>query len=580
KDGLSVEKARAEMDTIGKRLEQQYPDFNTGWGVTVAPLHQDYVGDLRTSLLVLFAAVGVVLLIACANVANLLLARASTRGREMALRLAMGAGRWRLARQLLTESLVLALLGGLAGLGLAFGAVRLLAAFLPDNLPLPTPSVDWTVAAFMAGLAVLTGILFGLAPAWEAFRSNLGDSLQEGRSNSGSAQSHRMRHLLVVAEVALALVLLTGAGLLVRSFLALQSVDPGFNSERILTMQVQLPGSRYDAQARLAFFEESLQRFRSLPGVEGAAANAFLPMSGPGSGTMYVVDDQPDPGAGQQPVTDIRPITSGYFKTMGIPLLEGRDFDSRDSAASAAVAIVNKTLAETHWPGQSPLGKTLSYSWGQMLQVRIIGVAGDVKVRGPQGLLRSLLYLPNAQNNSFPFMTYVVRSSGDPLQLAPSLVAEVRAIDPNLPVSKIRPLSSYLVDAVARPRLNMYLLGLFSLTALVLASVGIFGVLSYNVSQRLREIGIRMALGARPGEVLRMVIGGGFKLTLIGLGLGLAGSLLLSRFLGSLLFEVSPTDPWTFTLVALLLAGIALAACYLPARRAGKLDPMKVLRME
>ncbi|HSR49948.1 MAG TPA: ABC transporter permease [Acidobacteriota bacterium] len=582
KDGATLRQAQQEMAAIGERLEEAYPDFNSGWGVSVVSLHEDYVGDLQASVWMLFAAVGLVLLIACANVANLLLARSAGRRREVALRLALGAGRGRLLRQLLTESLLLGLLGAAAGLVLAWSGIRFLQGYMPADIPLPPLALDWRVLGFMLALALLTGLLFGLFPAWEGSRLSIRNSLQEGRSQSSGRSHGRLRNGLVVAEMALAVALLIGAGLLLQSLWALNRVDNGFRTDHLSALRLNLPSARYDAPARVDFFQRLLARIRVLPGVEAAAGNVFIPLSGPGSATSYWPDDRPAPQPGDRPVADVRPVTEGYFRTLGIEMLRGRDFDSRDIKDAPMVTVVNRTLAEAHWPGENPLGKTLTLSWGEPNpHLRVIGVVEDVRHNGPRQPVRSMVYLPVAQLDDFPFMTYLVRHDRDLSQSLPdALKSQVHALDPRQPVGSLTSMDQLLSDALKRPRLNASLLSLFSLLALILASLGIYGVMSYSVLQQRKELGIRMALGAHRRQIASMVVGRTLRLALAGLVIGLGAAWLLSRWMESLLFQTPPGDPLTFVAVSALLTLVALLAGYLPARRASRFDPIRVLRSE
>ncbi|HWP42364.1 MAG TPA: ABC transporter permease, partial [Blastocatellia bacterium] len=584
KPGVTLSQAQAEMTLIASRLEQSYREFNAGWSANVFPLQQEVVGDIRPALLVLLGAVGFVLLIACANVANLLLARAATRQKEFALRAALGASRGRLVRQLLNESLLLGVLGGAAGLALAYWAIELLMKFNPGNIPrLDEVSLDGRVLAFTLGVSVLTGLIFGAVPALQASRPDLNESLKEGgRGTAGGAGHRRLRSIFVVSEVALALVLLVGAGLMIKSFIRLQQVDLGYNPENVLTARVLLPGSKYgDNPKRAAFFKQATERIANIPGVQAAGAISWLPLVGLGSATTFWVDGRPEPPPGEKPATDVRVITPGYFAAMGIPLIKGRIFDERDTAESPRVLIINETMAREFFPGEDPIGKRLIISWDRPeLPDEIIGVVGDAKLVSVSGEARPAIYWPHARQASYSLMTFVVRTAGDPLAMAGSLVREIRAIDPEQAVASIQTMEDVVSASIARPRFNMLLLGLFASVAMVLAAVGIYGVMAYSVSQRTHEIGIRMAMGAQRADVLRLIVGQGMALTLAGIGIGLAGAFFLTELMSSLLFGVEATDPLTFTIISLLLACVAFAACYIPARRATKLDPMVALRYE
>jgi len=584
KPDVTLSQARAEMDVIAGRLEQSYMDFNAGWGANVFPLQEEVVGDIRPALLVLLGAVGFVLLIACANVANLLLARAATRQKELALRTALGASRGRLIRQLLNESLLLGVIGGTAGLFLAYWAIELLIKFNPGNIPrLEEVALDNRVLAFTLVVSVLTGVIFGAIPALQASKPDLNESLKEGgRSSGGGAGHRRMRSIFVVSEVALALVLLIGAGLMIKSFVKLQQVDLGFNPDNLLTARVLLPGSKYgDNPKRAAFFQQAVQRIETIPGVQAAGAISWLPLVGLGSATSFVVDGRPEPPPGESPVTDVRVITPGYFAAMGMPLIKGRIFDERDNAQSPRVLIINEAMAREYFPDQDPIGKRLIISWDRpALPDEIIGIVGDARLTSIDGQVRPAIYWPHARQSSYSAMAFAVRTTSDPLAVAGSLVSEIRAIDPEQPVADIRTMGEVVSTSVSRPRFNMLLLGLFAGVALVLSAVGIYGVMAYSVNQRTHEIGIRMALGARSTDVLRLIVGQGMVLALVGVVIGLAGAYFLTGLMSSLLFGVTATDPLTFGGISLLLAGVAFVACYVPARRATKVDPMVALRYE
>jgi putative ABC transport system permease protein len=584
KPGVGLSQARAEMELIAGRLEQSYRDFNAGWGANVFLLQEEVVGDIRPALLVLLGAVGFVLLIACANVANLLLARAATRQKELALRTALGASRGRLIRQLLNESLLLGVIGGTAGLFLAYWAIELLIKFNPGNIPrLEEVALDGRVLAFTLAVSVLTGLIFGAVPAFQASKPDLNESLKEGgRSSAGGAGHRRVRSIFVVSEVALALVLLVGAGLMIRSFIKLSQVDPGFNPDNLLTARVLLPGSKYgDNPKRAAFFQQAVERIETIPGVQAAGAISWLPLVGLGSATSFWVDGRPEPPPGEKPVTDVRVITPGFFAAMGIPLIKGRIFDEHDTAQSPRVLIINETLAREFFPDEDPIGKRLIISWDRpALPDEIIGVVGDVRLTGVDGQVRPAIYWPHARQSSYSAMAFAVRTTSDPLAVAGSFVSEIRAIDPEQPVADIRTMEEVVSTSISRPRFNMLLLGLFAGVALVLSAVGIYGVMAYSVNQRTHEIGIRMALGARSTDVLRLIVGQGMVLALAGVAVGLAGAFFLTGLMASLLFGVTATDPWTFAGISLLLAGVAFLACYIPARRATKVDPMVALRYE
>jgi putative ABC transport system permease protein len=583
KPGVTLEQAQAEMNAIAARLEQQYPDSNTGWGINLVPLHTQMTGAIRTALLVLLGAVGFVLLIACANVANLLLARAATRQREIAIRTALGAGRARVVRQLLTESVLLAALGGVLGMGLAVWGVELLLALAPrDLIGLEGISVDYRVLVFTLGVSILTGLLFGLAPAIESSRLNLNEALKEGgRGGTHDGRTTRLRNLFVVAEIALALILLIGSGLMIKSFLRLQTVDPGFRTDNLLTARVLLPDTKYkEPEQRIAFFKQVLERIRQLPGVKDASAASFLPFTGLAAATSFTIEGAPPPAAGQKPSADVRVIDPGFFRTMGIPLLKGRTFTEREASEPAGVVIINETMAERYFPGEDPIGKRVLIAMSSpIVPTEIIGVVGNVKHEGLDSEVKALAYWPHPQ---LPYsgMSLVVRTSSDPTQLAGAIEREVQAIDKDQPITDVRTMDQLLSESTARMRFSASLLSIFAGLALVLAAVGIYGVMSYSVTQRTHEIGIRMALGARASDVLKMVVGQGMLLAVIGVGLGLVAAFALTRVISSLLFGVSATDPLTFGVLALLLTVVAFLACFIPARKAAKVDPMVALRYE
>jgi putative ABC transport system permease protein len=578
KPGVTVQQAQAEMDAIGKQLEVAYPDYNKSWGVNLVPMHEQIVGDIRPVLLVLLAAVAFVLLIACANVANLLLSRAASRQKELALRAALGAGRVRLIRQMLTESVLLALMGGVVGVLLAYWGIQLLVAFAPDNIPrLNEIKIDPRVLGFTFGVSLLTGLIFGLVPALQSSRPNFNDALKEGARGSSSG-NRLVRNLFVVAEMAIALVLLIGAGLMLRSFSQLQQVKTGFETEKVLTMRVQLPGAKYgQPQQRAEFFKRAEERLAALPGVKSVGAISYLPLTGPATSTSFNLAAKPLPPS-ESPATEVRPITPGYFTAMGIPLVKGRVFDQRDGGNSRVV-IINETLARKFFPGQDPIGQQLIVRWEPDFVDEIIGVVGDIKETALEQEPNPAIYWPHPRE-PYSFMNFVIRASIDPVSLSAAAAREIHALDPDQPVADVRTLDQVVAKSIARPRFNTLLLAIFAGVALALASVGIYGVMNYSATQRTHEIGIRMALGAKPGDILRLVVGHGMKLTAAGIGLGVVASLALTRVMTNLLFGITATDLPTFLGVSAVLTIVALLANYIPARRATRVDPVIALRYE
>jgi putative ABC transport system permease protein len=582
KPDVSPERAQTEMSAIGARLERQYNDFNANWGVTVVPLRKQFTGEIRLALFVLLGAVGMVLLIACANVANLSLARAAGRRREMAVRAALGAGRWRIIRQLLTESLLLAGLGCLAGLALAWWGTDLLVSLAPpDLLNLPQVKINAAVLGFTFLVSLLTGVIFGIIPAFEAARLSLTESLKEGGKNVGGARSHRLRNSLVIAEIALALVLLVGAGLLIRSFVRLQGVDPGFNANNMLTMKVSLPGRKYDTdRKRIDFFRQAVAQMQSLPGVEAVGAVSFLPFAAPHAGTLVEIEGRPKPPPGQGLGTGVIVTDQNYFRTMQIPLKRGRLFTDQEAAETRHVVVVNEAFAEKNFPGEDPLGKrVVIYMKDDNQPCEIIGVVGDSKHMKLDAKAEPMSYWPHPEL-AYSGMTLVFRTQGEPPAITNAARNVIRTLDPEQPVADVRTMESLIGTSVARARFNTLLLTIFAVLALLLAGLGIYGVMAYSVEQRTQEIGVRMALGARRRDVLRLVVRRGMTLALVGVAIGVAASFVLTRLMETLLFNVSATDPLTFAGIPLLLIFVALLACLIPARRAAKVDPMVALRCE
>jgi predicted permease len=584
KPGATIAQAQTELNLAVRRLEQEFPNsypLNRRFSFSIRPLLEQVVGDVRLALYILLCAVGCVLLIACANVANLLLARAATREREMAIRTALGAGRWRMVRQLLTESVLLSVVGGALGLLLAIWGLALLRWLDPGNIPrLTSIGIDNRVLAFTTAVAVLTGILFGLAPALRSSRVNLSETLKEGgRSLMGG--HHRLRNLLVVTEIALSLVLLIGAGLLIRSFIRVQQVDPGFAPRNLLTMRLALVGPAYSEEPRrMNFYQQLWERVRRLPGVEEAGGVTVLPLGGVGWGSITI--EGYDASSGQGMIqSDLRTASTGYFETMKIPLIRGRFFTGQDTKESARVVIVDENMARTYWPNIDPIGKRLKYGGADSTApwMSVVGVVGNVKQYALETDSRVALYTPHLQSGAGS-LSIAVRTTADPLNLAAAVTREARALDPNLPLYDVKTMEQRLSESLARRRFAMLMLGLFAVVALLLASVGIYGVMSYTVAQRTSEIGIRVALGAQKRDVLRMIVRQGVSLAGIGIGLGLVAAIAATRLMVSLLFGVGATDPLTFVVIALLLALVALAACWIPARRATKVDPMIALRCD
>jgi putative ABC transport system permease protein len=576
--GLDLSTARREAAVVEKRLQKERAT-NHGIRLTDAQTHR--VGEARTSLLALLGAVGFLLLIACANVANLLLARASSRQREMAVRRALGAGRTRLIRQLLTESLLLAALGGVLGALMAWWGVDAIKAAGGQTIPrIEEVQLGGGVLVFTLFVSVASGILFGLAPAFRATKSSLTEALKEGgRSGSVGAQSHRLRSLLVVGEVALSLVLLVGAGLMINSFVRLARVPRGFDSSGVLSFQIVLPNTRYEKpEQQVEFFRAAVERFRAVPGVESVGMTSTLPVSDSGANGGFKVEGL-NWDANEGPSTEKTVVGADYFRAMHIPLRRGRYFDERDRSTSPHVAIINETFARRFFPNQDPIGKRVSFLWNIEGWQEVVGVVGDVNYHGLDTALTPQIYVAYPQRPD-PWSIVVLRSSSDPSSLASAARGAVQAIDPNQPISELLKVDTVISGSLAPRSMTMILFSLFGGLALALVTVGIFGVISYSVSQRTQEIGIRVALGAQHGDVLRLVLGQGTRLILAGVGIGLVAAFALTRVLAGLLYSVKPWDPATFGGVTLLLAGIALGASYLPARRATRVDPMIALRYE
>jgi predicted permease len=585
KPGVTLQQAQTEMNAIAVRLQQQYSNTNMGLGAAVVPLHEQVVGDIKPALLVLLGAVGFVLLIACANVANLLLARAAVRQKEIALRAALGASRSRLIRQFLTESILLATLGGGGGLLLSLWGVKLLKTFIPENISqVKAINIDGRVLLFTLLVSLLTGVIFGLAPATQASKFNLNETLKEGgRDSAAGSRGNRIRGLLVIAEVAVSLILLIGAGLLINSFLRLRNVDPGFRADNLLTMNVILPRLKYaDQTRRSAFYAELIQRIEALPGVQSAAVTNWIPLVMQGDSIGISIEGRPDPPPDQRNIVVTRVVSPHYFGTMGIESLQGRQFNEQDRADSTGVVVVSETMARKYWPGEDALGKRIKSGSSASTNpwLTVVGVVKDVRQFQLNADPKPQMYLPYAQTSFLPPRQLVVRTKVEPTSLAATVRKTVWEIDRDQPVSNISTMEEVLAESVARQRFSMLLLGIFAGVALVLAAVGLYGVMSYSVAQRTREIGIRMALGAQRRDVLRLVVGHGLKLVLIGVSIGLVAAFILTRVMSSLLFGVSATDPTTFITISMVLMSVALLASYIPARRATKVDPMVALRYE
>ena len=586
KPGITPKQAQTEMDTIAARLAQQYPEENKRLGAVVTPLREQVVGNIKPALLVLLGAVGFVLLIACANVANLLLARAAVRQKEIALRLALGASRSRLTRQFLTESVLLAALGGALGLLLSLGAIAVLKSFIPTTILQAQDIVlDAKVLIFTSAVALLSGFIFGLAPATQAANFNLNDTLKEsGRDAAAGARGNRIRSVLVVSEVAVSFLLLIGAGLLINSFLRLRNVDPGFRAENVLTMRIVLPEPKYpDKERRAPFYTELIRRAQNFPGVQSAAVSSDLPLTSEGNSIAIVIEGQPDPAPDQRQIVVTRVVSPRYFGTMEIQVVEGRDFTERDTGDAPAVVVITERTARHFWPGESALGKRLKSGtsatsaspWRQ-----VVGVVKDVHQFALGKDPKLQIYLPYPQTGAFPPNSLVLQTQVNPLSLAATVRRTIWEIDKDQPVSDVSTMEEIVSQSVARQRFSTMLLGIFATLALVLAAVGIYGVMSYSIAQRTREIGIRMALGAQRSDVLKMVVGQGLKLVVIGVAIGLVAAFVLTRVMASLLFGVSATDPMTFITISLILMGVALVASYIPALRATRVDPMVALHYQ
>ncbi len=600
KPGVTQEQAQADMQTIAARLAKTYPESNEGWGVEMLRLHQQQVSDFRPALLLMWGAVGLVLLIACANVANLLLARATSREKEIAIRSALGAGRWRIVRQLLTESLILALLGGLAGWLLAIWGTELLPDLSAGGF-VSDVKIDRGVLVYSLALAVLTGVLFGMIPAFKAARTNLNCALKDGGRSSNGSIHHRARNLLVIGEIAVTMLLMVGAGLLLRSFVSLLKVDPGFDPQNLLTLKVAPPQARplpgeseldffrrlsYERQQMAVFYDSVVNGVEALPGVETAGATNVLPLSGNRWNVGFDIEGRASRPRAEQPTAFGRVVSAGFLRAMKIPLLEGRELNQFDVRDAELVAVVSQTMARRHWPNESVIGKRIRFGENPEFfkWVKIVGVVSDVRMNDMETAPDAAIYIPFPQAIFGHFgdwgMTLIVRTRSNPAALIESIRQQIQALDKTLPIYQVRTMEQIIGESVAQRRSSMQLLLTFALLALTLASVGIYGVVSYSVSQQTHDIGVRMALGAKASDILKMVLKQGLTLTLIGLAIGVAGALALTRLLGTLLYDVSASDPVTFALVIVTLAIVALFASLIPAWRAAKVDPMIALRYE
>jgi putative ABC transport system permease protein len=578
--GETLARAQAELDTINARYRSQFTGFvdSTKYGISAVPLQETLVGALRPGLAVLLAAVGFVLLIACANVANLLLARATTREREIALRKALGATNLRLVRQLLIESLLLSFLGGILGICFAAASMPALRAFSPGSVPrLADTRLDANVLFYSLLLCAVTGILFGLVPALQMARKDLQDSLKDGSRGSSGAHRGRVRGFLVVAELAVALILMTGAGLLIESFSQLMLVNPGFTSKNLMTFPLNLPPNRYSKpENQVLFYRQLLEHAKSVPGVQDAGLTSYLPLSGASRFVYFCTEGMVCQGIGKDPLTTMRQVSADYFSTMRTPLLKGRVFTERDTASTPLVVIVNQTIASRYWPNQNPIGKHLANS-RDMLQREVVGVVADVKFNALNAANIEEMYLPLEQSPALA-ATLIVSAAENPQMLVAAVRAKIAEVDPTLPVSGISSMEQIVSSSVAQPRLVAQFVGIFGGFALSLSAIGIYGVMSYAVSTRIQELGIRMSLGAQPRDILKLLVGQGLRPALLGIAIGVAVSLALTRVLASQLFGVHATDPLAFAAATAVLLFSALMACYLPARRAARIDPLVALR--
>ena len=586
KPGVSANQAQSELSVIASRIEQQFKDSHAGTVATLVPLQEEVVGNVRPILFVLLAAVGFVLLIACANVASLLLTRSLARQKEVAVRSALGASRWRVIRQLLTESLLLSIVGGAAGLLIAYWGTPALVAVLPQSqlnaMPfLKSVQIDRSILLFSFGLSLLTGLIFGLAPALHSSSLDLNEVLKEGGRNTSAGVGYRLRSAMVISEIALAVVLLIGAGLMMKSLFRLLQTNVGFKTENLLTMTIVLPATKYTEDSQcIAFNDQLKERVQSLPGVANTGTVNILPLNG-GNTTRFIVEGDPVPPPGQEVEANIRTVNDTYFQTLGVPLLAGRMFDESDKTDGQAVVIIGKSVADKVFPGRDPVGRKIKYTALDSEALLIVGVVGDVKITGLDQAIKPVLYYPFRQSASI-FANLVVRTKGDPTVLANAVRSEVRNIEPGAAILNVNSMDEMISQTPASfmRRFPALLISIFAAVALLLASIGIYGVVSYSVSQQTHFIGIRMALGASPADILKMVMKQGIVLALLGVGIGVTAAFGLMRLLRDLLFEVKTTDVSTFVFVSAVLFVVALLACFLPARRATKVDPLVALRYE
>ncbi len=580
KPGITIEKAQIEMNVIAKSLEQEYPATNTGDRILLVPYREDVIGKSRLTLFILFGTVVLVLLIACANIANLLLARATTRKKEMAIRAALGVSPGWLIRQLFTESMILAFTGGAVGLLIGSLGTRFLVMLSPENIPrLKETTLDFSVLFFTFAVSVLTGIIFGLAPALQLLKSDLNESLSEGDRGGSSGVSHaKVRSSLIVFEVALALVLLISSGLMIKSFVELLLVKTGMNPSNLLTVELSLPSKKYpDMKTQTTFFQAVLERTKNLPGVEEVGGTSILPLTGSTS-TIFSIEGKPAPPENLLPWAGFCWVTPNYFRTMSIPLIKGRDFTDRDNENAPEVVVINEKMAKQNWPNSDPIGQRIKIRYGTGTFVReIVGIVGNIRHLGLDQDAQPEMYMPIYQNPE-NFMYLVARTKSNPMALAKVIQSEVASIDKDQPVANIKTMQNIFSSSVAPRRFSMLLITIFACLALVLSSAGLYSVISYSVAQRNHELGIRMAVGATSKDVLTLILGQGFKLVVSGTIIGLAGAFALTRLLQSMLFNVSTTDPVIFVAISFILICFALLASYIPARRATKVDPMVALR--